>query len=56
MLNLAAAHLREREDGKGRKPLVWVDIGGGTGPFILSFLARLKINKIYSRLEHRDYG
>lgn len=31
MLNLAAAHLRERENGKGRKPLVWVDIGGGTG-------------------------
>ncbi|KAG8722187.1 hypothetical protein FRC08_005936 [Ceratobasidium sp. 394] len=29
MLTLAAAHLRERKTA--RKPLIWVDIGGGTG-------------------------
>lgn len=34
MLSLAAAHVRERENGKEQKPLVWVDIGGGTGMFI----------------------
>ncbi|QRV79652.1 betaine lipid synthase [Ceratobasidium sp. AG-Ba] len=31
MLTLAAAHLRERQGKAGGKPLIWVDIGGGTG-------------------------
>lgn len=29
MLRLVAAHMRERQSAS--KPLIWVDIGGGTG-------------------------
>ena len=31
LLRLCAAHLRQMKKENPRKPLVWVDIGGGTG-------------------------
>ncbi|QRW21732.1 betaine lipid synthase [Rhizoctonia solani] len=42
MLKLAAAHIRER---KSTKPLVWVDIGGGTGWNIETMDAYLPIKQ-----------
>ncbi len=36
LLRLCAAHLRQMKKENPDKPLVWVDIGGGTGKFLLS--------------------
>ena len=37
MLNLSAAHLRVIRESNPKKRLVWIDIGGGTGMYILSY-------------------
>jgi hypothetical protein len=58
LLRLCAAHLRQMKQANPNKPLVWVDIGGGTGmislywhgpPFRLISYSKL-------RLQHRGDG
>jgi hypothetical protein len=57
MLRLAAAQLREQRRVAPDKRLVWVDIGGGTGAYILRSWSRVPHSFLKSyRLEYRGDG
>lgn len=61
LVRLCAAHLRQMQAENPRKPLVWVDIGGGTGKLLFPFQsASVQVfapaPHARSRLEHRGNG